>query len=42
MVKTGPRVPMMAVSMADVIVMAIRKVIWGINSPTSDAAAIFQ
>ena len=42
MVKMGPRVPMIAVSMADVMVMAMRKVICGTNSPTSEAAAIFQ
>ena len=42
MVKIGPRVPIMAVSMADVMVMAIRKVICGMNSPTSEAIAIFQ
>ena len=40
MVKMGPKVPMMAVSMAEVMVMAMRKVICGMNRPTSDAAAI--
>ena len=42
MVKMGPRVPRMAVSIEVDIVMAIRKVSWGISRPTTEAAAIFQ
>ena len=42
MVNMGPRVPRMAVSIEVDMVMAIRKVSWGINRPTTDAAAILN
>ena len=42
MVKMGPSVPIMAVSMADDMVMAMRKVICGTKRPSSEAATIFQ
>ena len=40
-VKMGPRVPMSAVSIAEDMVIAIRKVICGTKRPISEAAAIF-
>ena len=42
MVKIGPRVPMMAVSIEVAIVMAIRNEICVRNKPIDEAAAIFQ